>query len=60
MIFLLQITFNNPIKAYYSNEKYNCKIIKLGLTGFSKVISVQNQFPTSFGTALILIKTQIE
>ena len=63
----LLITFNNPIKSCFSNKKYpitiqtrQTKIVNslflikpLVLSGYQKIIGVQNTFPTSFGTALV-------
>jgi hypothetical protein len=69
-MYYIQITFHNPIKTCFSNKKYAVAIqtrptkIKnsiflidyLVLTGFLKVIGVQNQFPITFGTLLIRTK----
>ena len=69
--FCIPITFNNPIKACFSNKKYRItiqarliqivKIIflieKTSFNGFSKIIGPQNQLPITFCLDLMWNKT---
>ena len=64
IIFIILITFNNPLKAWFSNIKYFVTIQtrmaqivniiflikKNGFIGFLKFINIQNQLFITFGT----------